>query len=182
MNKSELRSYYKKMRSMAQQESFTPHAIQSFHGYLAERDNPSSIGVFHPFGDEIDVLSLPIHAAMALPRIGPRMGEGGEMQFHQWGRSDDVQYNDFGIAEPLPGAAIIVPDCVLLPLLACDISGNRLGYGGGFYDRYLARYPHVTRIGVGYDCQLSERPLPAQAHDIPLNAFLSPAGLIEFTP
>lgn len=66
---------------------------------------------------------------------------------------------------------------VLLPGLAFDRHGTRLGHGAGFYDRLLSRLPtHAVRIGVGYACQMTAR-LPREPHDAPLDAFVSEHGL-----
>ena len=88
--------------------------------------------------------------------------------------------NQFGtltpeIIEELKRVANVIADdrdaLVLMPGLAFDPQGHRMGYGGGFYDRFLAREPHPT-IALCYDFQLLSD-LPVQAHDIPVDAVLS---------
>ena len=74
-------------------------------------------------------------------------------------------------------------DAVLLPLVSFDTLGGRLGMGGGFYDRYFAE--STTRpwmIGVAYNIQQSEQPLPTQPWDIPLDALVTESGYRKFLP
>ena len=77
--------------------------------------------------------------------------------------------------------AITRLDLVLTPLLACDHLGTRLGMGGGFYDRTLARAAKKPyRLGLAHDFQLLQTPLPRQAWDQPLDALLTPQHLLKF--
>ena len=94
--------------------------------------------------------------------------------------------NHWGISEPLASpAAEVAPaqlDAVLVPLLACDMQGQRVGYGGGFYDRFLAECrPDALFIGLTI---LDEAPVPALADvlptDVPLHACLTPGGIWNF--
>ena len=61
-----------------------------------------------------------------------------------------------------------------------DRRGNRLGYGGGFYDRFLAnRAPRALRVGLAFACQISDAPLPAEAHDMPLDLLVTEGGILR---
>ena len=89
----------------------------------------------------------------------------------------------FGTLGPGPEAAVLDPALMLVPLAAFDAAGNRIGYGGGYYDRAIARL--VERglaprpVGVAFDCQLVEA-VPAEAHDRRLQAILTESGLRAF--
>lgn len=87
----------------------------------------------------------------------------------------------YGIEEPLGAAEQIVPDVAVLPLLAADRQLRRLGYGGGFYDRFLAQAPHIFKIGICYHAQLLEE-IPAEAHDVPLDALVTERELLLRAP
>ena len=97
---------------------------------------------------------------------------------------DELEPTRRGLREPLLRAAreAALDDCdlVLVPGLAFDATGGRLGRGGGFYDRLLAaRDPARTRlIGVGFAFQCLEQPLPLAAHDVKLDAVCTDAGVI----
>jgi 5-formyltetrahydrofolate cyclo-ligase len=71
----------------------------------------------------------------------------------------------------------VTPDLLLVPLLAFDHRGHRLGYGGGYYDRTLAALPHATAIGCAYAAQQVDD-LPATAQDVPLHAIATERGVL----
>ena len=81
------------------------------------------------------------------PRICAR-----DLQTVEYG--EDFTVNTLGIREPLGLPSEEEMDIAVLPLLAVDENGNRLGYGGGYYDRYLQNHSAVTRVGYGYDFQI----------------------------
>ncbi|GGF33712.1 5-formyltetrahydrofolate cyclo-ligase [Echinicola rosea] len=97
--------------------------------------------------------------------------------------SSDTQYvNDqWGIPVPIEAkeADETQVDVVFVPLLVCDLKGNRIGYGKGFYDRFLADLsPEVFKVGLSYF--VPEVSISAEAHDIPLDICILPSGIIEF--
>ena len=98
----------------------------------------------------------------------------------------DLQPSRFGILEPLPDAVFFEPvelDLILLPGVAFDRFGRRLGRGRGFYDRGLARaqeVPGPRRLGVGFDFQLVER-VPVGELDQPVHGVLTERGLLPVT-
>lgn len=113
---------------------------------------------------------------LALPRVIVSAGGGepggGVMEFRRVAAvpGDLVRSTPFGILEPDPARCPAVTSeriaAVLVPGLAFDSSGARLGRGGGFYDRYLAKLPAaVPRIGIAFDVQWCEESLPALPHD-----------------
>lgn len=81
----------------------------------------------------------------------PRI-ENGEMLAVKYGK--DFTLSKMGIREPLGEPLLEAPDLVITPLLAVDRAGNRLGYGGGYYDRYFEKYPSSKRIGFCFDFQI----------------------------
>jgi 5-formyltetrahydrofolate cyclo-ligase len=84
----------------------------------------------------------------------PRMRER-ELQAVEYG--EDFTLNALGIREPIGTPSEEEMDVVLLPLLAVDVDGNRLGYGGGYYDKYLRTHGEAVRVGYGYDFQVMGR-------------------------
>ena len=77
------------------------------------------------------------------------------MNFYSWSRNDPLKINKFGIPEPV-SSNIFYPDILLVPLVAYDSSLNRLGYGGGYYDRYIEKIDKikkVTKIGLAFSFQ-----------------------------
>jgi len=104
-------------------------------------------------------------------------------------QQDTLLYpNKFGIPEPLLECQHISPlsqlDVIFTPLVAFDAGGNRLGMGGGFYDRTLSQLPtnsHCDVIGIAHDCQQVEQ-VPTEAWDVPLKQIITPAKLWWFRP
>ncbi|HTQ15265.1 MAG TPA: 5-formyltetrahydrofolate cyclo-ligase [Rhizomicrobium sp.] len=133
---------------------------------------------YWPVRDEADPRALlaALDAPLALPRI-----EGRALSFRRWREGDALVDNRHGIAEPRADAERVTPHVLLVPLLAFDAAGHRLGYGGGYYDRALeALGTNVTAIGVAYAGQ--EGPaLPREAHDRPLDAIITERGFRRFT-
>ncbi|MDB5487739.1 MAG: 5-formyltetrahydrofolate cyclo-ligase [Reyranella sp.] len=129
--------------------------------FLLERpiELPAVVSGFWPIKDEIDI--RPLMAAlfdegcqMALPVV---QGRGQRLLFRAWRPGDPLEAGVFGTLQPPARCEILEPDALLVPLLACDGEGWRLGYGGGFYDRTLddlRKRRQVTAIGVGFDLQL----------------------------
>jgi 5-formyltetrahydrofolate cyclo-ligase len=129
----------------------------------------SVVAGYHAVNSEIDPIRLmeTFHceqARLALPRVA---GPGAPLAFHQWLPGDELETGAHGIATPHAEAPQLVPAILLVPLLAIDHRGYRLGYGGGYYDRTLNALRgggEVIAIGLGYEAQRVVK-LPVQAHD-----------------
>jgi 5-formyltetrahydrofolate cyclo-ligase len=136
-------------------------AARSVAGYVAMRK-------------ELDVAAALTAAAQAGKRtLLPRMHDSG-LTFHLHTPGAALEENDFGVLEPSP-AAEEVPlaeiDLLLVPALALDLRGMRIGYGKSFYDRLLASARGVS-VGVVYDFQLLAE-VPNEAHDVPVQRIVS---------
>jgi len=134
-----------------------------------------------PFRSEID----PRPAMMALHGLGYGVcvpvieGRGRPLAFRAWTPASRTERGPFGVRVPAEGAAV-TPDLLLVPLLAFDPEGYRLGYGGGFYDRTLAAgraAGPLTAIGLAYAAQQVAR-VPHGPHDARLDAVATEAGLV----
>jgi len=100
------------------------------------------------------------------------------MSFRHWAPGVAMNVDRYGIPIPAEGEAV-TPDIVLLPLVAFDRQGFRLGYGGGYFDRTLAALvPRPLSIGVGFELARVEDIRPQQ-HDIRLDAIVTEAGIVH---
>lgn len=141
---------------------------------------PLVVSGFSAIGDEIDVrpLMLALDASgfqLALPVIA---GKGQPLVMRAWKPGDPMAVKTWGISEPLDSALEVEPDVLLVPLLAFDGDGYRLGYGGGFYDRTLAQLKarkSVIAVGVAYDEQRVDA-VPREVYDEPCDWILTPSG------
>jgi 5-formyltetrahydrofolate cyclo-ligase len=89
----------------------------------------------------------------------------------------DLAKGYFGLMQGSEDAPEVVPDVLFMPLVAFTASGDRLGQGGGFYDKWLGAHPDVTRIGLAWDVQ--EVPeLPIEPHDMGLTAVVTPTRVL----
>jgi 5-formyltetrahydrofolate cyclo-ligase len=136
------------------------------------------IAGYWPMGDEMDprplMLALAARGhALALPVTPPR---GQPLGFRAWAPGEGLRPGPMGTSEPAKGA-LLRPDILLVPLLAFDRAGRRLGYGGGYYDRTLAALPGAKAIGIAYAGQeMAEVPAGPQDFRLPLIA--TEAGVI----
>jgi 5-formyltetrahydrofolate cyclo-ligase len=118
----------------------------------------------------------------------PRVVGAGEMVFAAVESLDELAPGAFGIAEPTgPGLDVGVVDAFLVPGLAFDRRGARLGFGGGYYDRALGplrnRAENVPLlIGIGYSWQVLETPLPLDEWDVPLSHVVTEEGAWRAVP
>ncbi len=150
---------------------------------LPELVRARRIGVYQPHGGELDVLSglsgmVRRHRQLFLPALDPL--RPGLLRFVAWTSDTQLVSNRFGIVEPClrrhAATALWSLDVLLMPLVAFDEQGNRLGMGGGFYDRTLAelqRYPRRPALwGVAYDFQRVAA-LPVADWDVPLDGVIT---------
>lgn len=138
------------------------------------------IALYAPMEDEAPVLRLAaslvaMDKSLCLPRVVDRLGG---MEFHRWSREEQLYPGPFGTSHPDPAGEIVSPNAIIAPLLAFDRRMNRLGWGGGYYDRAFARFPDALRIGIAWSVQ-EQDVVPAEVWDMPLDAVLTEIEFIE---
>ena len=148
---------------------------------LPEIGSAGTILVFYPFGSEVDTRAI----GAALRERGARvllpfLDEDG-MEAAEVLAGDDLEATDYGPKEPSRRVAVdpATVDAVVTPGLAFDRRGARLGYGGGHYDRYLARLGRrAVRVGVGFSIQLLDE-VPTEAGDERLDVVVTDAETVR---
>lgn len=113
---------------------------------------------------------------IALPRFASRNAAMEFARFSDPYDEEDLEVGPFGLLQPFADAPVLIPDVLFVPLIGFSGSGNRLGQGGGHYDRWLTDHPEATPIGLAWDCQLVED-LPTEDHDQPLRAVVTPTRI-----
>ena len=110
----------------------------------------------------------------------PVVSGNRNMNFFEWKKNDILRINKYGILEPFQLAKKIIPDVMLVPLLAYDNKNYRLGYGGGFYDKFLNKYlktnNKILTIGVAFSFQKYNK-LPINRDDVKLDFILTEKGI-----
>jgi 5-formyltetrahydrofolate cyclo-ligase len=176
--KSELRTMAREKRKALARPGFASKIARYAEALNIARGKV--VGGYHALPDEADpsllleqLVELGCH--IAFPRVA---GKGLPLEFHRVPDGEVLAPGAFGIHEPLDVWPRAVPDLLLVPLLAFDASGHRLGYGGGFYDRTIALLK-VPAVGIAFAGQ-EVASLPHEAHDMGLNAILTERGLTRF--
>ncbi len=123
---------------------------------LIKKKNIKTIGGYYPINYEIDDLEILKNFSKKNYNIClPVIKKNFCMDFYQWSFIEPLRINKYGIPEPKP-KKIIYPDVILVPVVAFDKNLNRLGYGGGFYDRLIKKLStkkKIIKIGLAFSSQ-----------------------------
>ena len=138
------------------------------------------IALYYPSNFELNVLKfLEFSNILSQDILLPVTDKNNQMNFFPWRTNDVLFINKYGILEPAETQAK-VPDVVLVPLLAFDKNKYRLGYGNGFYDRYLNKYlkqfKNILTVGVAFSFQRHHK-LPINQNDFKLNFIITETGV-----
>lgn len=175
MSKTDLRKYFLQLRTsrswQEQQKQISEHLT-----HLLMTWNRCIVGFYYPIKEEIDIVEVVEELSKTVPfqLVLPCISQG-EMVFQPYEGKNSLKQNSIGLYEPSNGEEMI-PDILLVPCLAMDVEGFRLGYGGGYFDRYLAKHVEITTIGVLASRFLCPR-LPHEDHDVVLDGWVTENGL-----
>jgi len=189
MTKAELRAQYRQARMLLSASEIAERSV-AICGLLARRDwqNVRFLHTFLPMENarEPDVLPFVRHVRKVHPSIKLVVGKADTVDFSmrhiRYGPTTELRKNKWGIPEPVGGEPIEEQklDAVLVPLLVSDRSGNRVGYGKGFYDRFLANCRKDCRkIGVSLFVPIETPIEDIDPYDIPLDELVFPGGIIN---
>ena len=141
------------------------------------------VALYYPSNHEINILKILNNLKETkFTFLLPKIQDGNLLKFIKWKERDILLVNRFGIPEPLNSQQNYLPDVVLVPLLAFDPNKNRLGYGKGFYDRYLKNLKRLNNkmeaIGVAFAFQNCKK-IPSSKYDFQLNKIFTEKGFIK---
>ncbi len=181
-NKNSLR---KKFYSIRKKKYFniSKNFLQPIN-FLLKKKKKSKVflSFYYPMEFEVNLINILYkynlkNINLLLPKIYPNK----QMKFHLWSQNDLLEVNSFGALEPLKSQKIHIPDVMLLPLLAFDKNRNRLGYGKGYYDRYLSKTSkknnQIIKIGIAFSFQEFKR-IPVNSTDVKLDYILTEKGIL----
>ena len=146
-----------------------------------EKITKKIIGGYYPINFEVDDLELLKRFEKNKFNISlPVIKKNFQMDFYKWSFFDSLKINKYGIPEP-ETKNIVYPDVILVPLVAFDKNLNRLGYGGGFYDRLikkLSKKKKVIKIGLALSVQKIDK-VPIDMHDQKLDYIVTNKYIVE---
>lgn len=141
------------------------------------------LSFYYPSNYEVNILKLfQLIKKMKIKTLLPIIKDENTMTFLEWKNLDPLRVNDFGMLDPCVLKKSLTPNVMLVPLLAFDLQNNRLGYGKGFYDKYLRKFLNkknkITTIGVAFSFQKYNK-IPISKLDVKLNFILTEKGLTK---
>lgn len=153
---------------------------------LDEFKRAACVALYAPLHNETDTGLIAAAAFQDGKRVLYPAVCGHKMVFRSVDRVEMLQQGTFGILEPCPGGDDHDADeaeLIVVPGVAFDLSGHRIGYGKGFYDRFL-HHPGCSAhlIGLCHDFQLTEALIPADMHDIPMEIVVSDKRIVRIPP
>jgi 5-formyltetrahydrofolate cyclo-ligase len=167
-SKQELREHFLAKRSALSRTQIITDSL-SILGYLKPMMRGQLVGLYVPIQNEVDV-SLLFRDDVALPSI-----EAGQLVFRRY--KEPLVKGQFGTMEST--GEVCEPSLIVVPGIAFSSTGARLGYGKGYFDRYLTS--GSCKVGVCMDEFLVES-LPTEPHDVLMNRIITPSGVKEVSP
>ena len=129
------------------------------------------IGLYYPIGSEVSTIELIQYLRNKKYTISlPVLEKNSKMSFYEWNEKSPLKINNFGIPEPIK-LKKITPSALVIPIVAFDAKLNRLGYGGGFYDRFISmleKNKKILKIGLALSCQKINK-VPTNRFDKKMN-------------
>ena len=171
MNKAEIRKKILKIRKINYHKNQKINFESLLKILKKTKIDSGVIGGYYPYNYEVDIIEIlkkleKFNYHISLPKIRKNY----QMDFFRWSTKDPLEINKFGIPEPVSNV-IEFPNILLVPLVAFDKNRNRIGYGGGFYDRYirkLKKRKKILTIGLAYSFQKVKK-IPISKNDIQLD-------------
>ena len=143
---------------------------------IINKKNLKKIAVYYPSNYELNTLKLfkILKKKKGVTTLIPLISKNS-MKFVKWNLSDPLKVNHFGFLDPIINIKSLTPDLIIVPLLAFDKSKNRVGYGKGYYDRFL-KNKNILTIGVAFSFQKFNK-IKSSNFDMKLNYILTEKGI-----
>lgn len=143
--------------------------------------SPKTIHAFIPFGTEADIYPILQYCLNNdIKLVTPRIQKKPNMLHLTTPDLAAVQKNKFGIRETTSNEVYLgTYDIILVPGVTFDYSGYRIGYGGGYYDQFLAQHPEALKIGIAFPIQISKIAIPHETHDVAVDLIITGKKIIK---
>lgn len=178
MDKKELRKKYTKIRGEIQNRDEKNQKIRENLKNLEIYKKARSVFIFISYKSEVDTKKIIDGILEDGKKLLVPLVKGPEMIAVEVKGIEDLKANKMGILEPKSGEEVLDVDLTITPGLAFDREGYRLGYGGGYYDKFFAKVETI-RMGIAYSDQFVEKVIH-EDYDEPLDYLLTDESLIEF--
>ena len=180
MSKSKLRSKILNLRKKNSNKKLSLNPGRIYRFLKKNKIIFKNVGGYYPCNYEIDDLDMLYFFRNKKANISlPIIRQNNQMDFFEWRNSDPLKINEYGIVEPI-SLNKVYPDIIFVPLVAYDKNLNRLGYGGGFYDRYLekiTKIKKILKIGLGFSYQELKK-IPTNKYDKKLDLIITEEKII----
>ena len=175
MEKSEIRKKIIKLRKKNYLKNIEINFQSIIKILRKNKQTKKIVGGYYSYNYEANVMPLlekfkKLNYIISIPKIGKKY----DMNFFVWSTNDPLNINKYGIPEPITNK-IVYPDILLVPLVAYDEDRNRIGYGGGFYDRYIKKIKKIKKvltIGISFSYQKIKK-IPIDKNDIKLDFIIT---------
>lgn len=178
MTQSEIRSKIKNIRS-----SLTENEVKTLSEKVTKRvlnldflQEKSTFFIYNSFKNEVDTAKIQNYLKSLNKRLTYPVTAGLDM-ISALPTTSEVVLGDFGVSVPKDYIVINDIDVCFVPLIACDLNKNRIGFGKGYYDRFLKNHPCI-KIGLCYDFQVVDSITP-NPFDVPLDIIITPTQIIK---
>lgn len=181
--KSQIRDIYKDKRAGLKKD-YIIKANSDINAKLEQllHQHQGIIGGYYPIKSEINILPCLQNLSKQGKKIAlPWLDHKKEiMNFRQW-KHDDVLDASQGRLSPQPtdNCEIMTPSVIIVPLITCDLHGNRIGYGKGFYDKYLDKIKKPLLVGLCYEQCLYPEKIPQDPHDCKLETVITEKQIVK---
>ena len=175
MNKSEIRKKILKIRKQSFSKSFNINIKYILRVLRKKKIYGKIVGGYYPFNYEVDTMEILNDFEKQNYKISlPKIKKNFKMDFFDWSIKEPLIVNNYGIPEPTSNE-IVYPNIFLVPLVAYDEKFNRIGYGGGYYDRYfkkIIKTKKIIKIGLAYSFQKVKK-IPINDNDMKLDFIIT---------
>jgi len=175
VNKSEIRKRILKIRKQKSSQNLEINFKYLLKILKSSKISSKVIGGYYPYNYEFDTIKiLELFEKLKYQISLPKIKKNSQMDFFCWSVKDPLSINKYGIPEPT-SKKVVIPSILLVPLVAFDKDFNRIGYGGGFYDRYIKkikRNKKIITIGLAYSFQKVKK-IQTNQYDIKLDFILT---------
>lgn len=185
MDKAGLRNHFLKIRSKLSKKSVSVKSEQIIERLLDSKEFQKA-DTIHCYISIINNNEVHTHSFIKYCFeinkfvVVPKIKLNNELDHIRISSMDQLTKNSWGVLEPEYGTSVspTVPDLIIVPMVTGDLYKNRLGYGKGFYDRFLSRTP-AKKAGLLFDCQLFKGELPVEPFDIQMDFLVTESQRID---